>query len=249
MRDLIPRITALATRYSVGINDSCGLHVHVSNNRFFSIRNLRKIVGLWVAIEDVMFATQPDSRLENSFCKRKLRQYVTDGFPKIPAQKAALVYELGNIDRYYALNLASMSHHGTIECRLHSGTLNPEKILNWLTLLKAIYDYALDSYDAEEVTKLFKMGTSVKKVKKVWGMLGLSDEVQEHFNKRINRFSLPKLDKQQKAAHEVMKLRPLKDKANADFEKKMEEARKSQTVYQAIIERQSSLLNNTGMDY
>lgn len=44
-------------------------------------------------------------------------------------------------NRYFALNLHSWFHRGTIEFRMHHGTTNAEKILGWLALWTDILDF------------------------------------------------------------------------------------------------------------
>ena len=46
------------------------------------------------------------------------------------ATKAELATSL---DRYYKVNLQSLSRYGTIEFRQHNGTIDAEKILNWVS--------------------------------------------------------------------------------------------------------------------
>lgn len=194
-----------ARRYNAYVNDSCGLHVHTSNPLFMESKNLLKILGLWVAVEDVFFATQPESRLNSHYCKRRLASYAVTGFPKLPEEKAQLLSQLGGTDRYYALNFASLQQHGTIECRLHAGTLSAEKITNWIILLTAFYDYALKSYKGKEVNELFAMPTSEKKIDLVWSLLKLKPEIRSHFNERIDKFLLTRLSDQHSKAQEILK--------------------------------------------
>jgi hypothetical protein len=38
----------------------------------------------------------------------------------------------GSISRYRKVNIASFNRHGTIEFRQHEGTMDPDRILNWV---------------------------------------------------------------------------------------------------------------------
>lgn len=201
---LLVEMYSLCHLYNADINDSCGLHVHASHPDFDINTNLNRLLGLWVAIEDVMFATQPESRLNSKYCQRRLASHVIAGFPKLPKEKQHMVRELGRSDRYYALNFASLSQHGTIECRLHAGTTNTDKIINWIKLLTAIYDYALYNYNAREVNKIFLMPTSNEKIEKVWKMINLSPNLSTYFNNRIDKFLLTRLAQQQEKAKEIL---------------------------------------------
>jgi hypothetical protein len=52
-------------------------------------------------------------------------------------------------DRYYSLNLNSIARHGTIEFRLHQGTLNPTKALAWVNYLTAFVNLSADGEHVE----------------------------------------------------------------------------------------------------
>ena len=43
-----------------------------------------------------------------------------------------------NDARYSGLNMHSRYYHGSLEFRLHSGTLNSRKIFNWISILNVI---------------------------------------------------------------------------------------------------------------
>lgn len=216
---VLTKIEKLCETNNVDVNRSCGLHVHVSNKRFYMVKNLRRIALLWVAIEDVLFATQPESRLNNQYCQRKLKHYVTNGLPQLPHDKDSLVRELGSADRYYALNFASMARHGTIECRLHAGTTNAQKITSWVKLIQALYSYALENYDEKSVSALFETKTSESKIEKTWDMLGLDKVHKNYLNARIQKFLIPKLGAQQEAAISAMKLQPKRQLLEKRYQK------------------------------
>lgn len=236
---LLTKIEKICEANNATVNKSCGLHVHTSNKRFFIAKNLRRIVGTWVAIEDVLIATQPASRYNNEYCKRRIRQYVTNGFPKLPNQKQEIVNRLSREDRYYTLNLASMAKHGTLECRLHAGTTQSRKIINWVKVLVAIYNYAIEDYKTEEVKALFDMETSEAKITKVWEVLKVEKSVSNYMDERIQKFLLPKLAKQQASAKKILELRPLKLKVT----KRMAEA---QAVFNRVRNEESELLQQFG---
>ena len=246
MVELLTKVGEVCSKYKAKVNESCGLHVHTSNPGFFKRSNLRRIVGTWVSLEDVLFATQPKARLTNTYCKRKLREYATTDFPKLPEEKKALAYSLGNYDRYYALNLASMNAHGTIECRLHAGTIQATKIINWIKLLRSIYVYAMTKYEGREMHKLFNQPISEKKIKATWDILGIEAETRAHFNRRISKLLFPELAKQQKIAKNVMKLRGKSSKMFREFQKKDEEARALRVSYDQVRIQQDEMLRDFG---
>jgi hypothetical protein len=216
------------------INKTCGFHLHMSNKRFYNQKNLKKIVYTWSAVEDILYSTQPKSRYNNDFCKRVLQKYVGTGY-SMPKAKSELIRELHAIDRYYSLNLSAMGRHGTLEVRLHAGTTNSEKVLKWVELVMAIYDYALTSFDNEKVTELFNMPISDEKIKKVFALLKLDDATAQHFTGRIERFGFDLLARQQAGAVAALKLKPQLDKAQKALAK-------ARAVYASQTEAMSTQL-------
>lgn len=108
----------LRTQFNASVNKTCGLHVHFDYSKLGI--DAAQIAGKRVAKFIPMLAKlQPESRRSNTFCKlsvSKLRG-----------------------DRYHAVNMTSFSKHGSIEVRLHSGSVDATKIQNWVELLKLIF--------------------------------------------------------------------------------------------------------------
>jgi len=103
------------------VNKTCGLHVHLDMRDLLN-EGKRTTTRVHNLVQCLPFLSSlvPESRRSNSFCK------------------------LGKTDRnssdrrYYAINTESMKKHKTIEVRLHSGTVEFEKITNWVKLLYSI---------------------------------------------------------------------------------------------------------------
>lgn len=184
----VTAITTIAKKHKADVNKTCGFHVHTSHKKFLERVNIVRLVHVWSAIEDVLFLTQPQSRFNNRYCFRLLKPFIWGSFDDLPVQKRELAEKLGQADRYTSLNLTALKKYHTVEVRLHSGTLDKEKILNWIELLKAIYTYVFNSYDKIEVQKVFEMPINKEKVEYVFNLLKLSDEVKAHFTDRIDRF-------------------------------------------------------------
>lgn len=109
------------------VNRSCGLHVHVDAEGL-EARNIRNVVSAWMRYEIVIDSFLPPSRRrDNGHCYPlpKANHMILTG-----ARSKRRVERLANPDgRYYKLNLKSLSKHGTIEFRHHSGTCEAEKII------------------------------------------------------------------------------------------------------------------------
>jgi hypothetical protein len=243
LKRLLPKVERICEQYGVTVNSSTGVHVHISNKRFFVAKYLNRIIKTWVAIEDVLISTQPRSRFNNHYCKRSLAKFIQDnGELKAPEGRQAIMDWSTNQDRYYTLNLSSLRKHGTLECRLHAGSTNAKKIINWTILLTSIYNYALESFDTDKINELFGMASSEEKIAKTFLLLGLDEKVATYFNNRISKFLLPDLAVQQQSAVECLKLKDVFAKAQKAYNKATTELR--------TVERSRSRhLSNLNLDY
>jgi hypothetical protein len=97
------------------VNKSCGMHVHLdcrgkAENEVWA---LAKKVDAWLyALRELV----PESRRDNQYCK----------------------FGISRTDRYRAVNFMSFREHGTLEVRLHSGTVDYTKIISWIRLLELL---------------------------------------------------------------------------------------------------------------
>lgn len=100
------------------VNRSCGLHVHID------MRSRRKEVAYakLFAAQKLLYSMCPASRADNTYC---YPEFAFEGFDAYS-------------DRYKGINVCSYKVHKTIEVRIHSGSLNANKINNWISLLLSI---------------------------------------------------------------------------------------------------------------
>lgn len=207
------------------VNESCGYHLHVSHPSFFVKKNINRLVFMWCAIEDVLISTQPKSRYNNRFCRRKMIDLLGSFDYDLPTVKRELIDWMGGVDRYCAFNLNALRRHGTIEIRLHAGTVNPEKIQMWIELMTNIFNYAICEYKHSEVLKIFNMKISDEKIQTVFDLLKVKSSTRAHFTARIEKFGFTKLAEEQDLAIEFIKALPsYKKKRNIynKFRKAME---------------------------
>jgi hypothetical protein len=101
------------------VNKTCGLHVH------FDCRNLvaRQVTTIGKRVANCVPALKqmlPKSRQNNTYCRDIINKHSK------------------NSSRYAFVNLQAYSKHSTLEIRGHSGTIDAEKMLNWIRVLKVI---------------------------------------------------------------------------------------------------------------
>ena len=161
--DLITKMNEVGQeliRHRCTVNNSCGLHVHVSGTDI-SWWEVPKLLMLWKGIErDVFQYLVRPSRADSKFCKPlELKpnawRLVTNKTRDIRLFKMALFNNMygereetederlkgqqletlkGNKYppcRYYALNLHAWLRQGTFEFRLHEGSVDAIEIIKW----------------------------------------------------------------------------------------------------------------------
>lgn len=119
------------------VNSSCGLHVHFDASDL-DITALKNILRRYADHETEIDAFMPRSRRgnENTYCL-SIREFVNRHL-----ERCASVQELVTSQhvRYFKVNLQSLTRHGTIEFRQHSGTVNAAAIVNWVRFLAAFIE-------------------------------------------------------------------------------------------------------------
>lgn len=149
-------VELLVSNFSLYINESCGLHVHVGNeDRGFTLCTLKSFCSLITAFEHQLNSLHPPQRLHSPYVKSMRRVFAPGASPK---EKMSTIDELqtvprlirhfhplcdsndNNYDRYVAFNFLNLHKSpnetgtplGTIEFRQHRGTLDPNLITNWI---------------------------------------------------------------------------------------------------------------------
>lgn len=123
----------------VKVNASCGLHIHFDAANF-SLQSWKNIAISYKHIESVIDKFMPESRRNNNYC-RSLRN--------ITEQKINNAQSIDNLQqvafentRYFKVNPQSYSRHKTIEFRQHAGSINYDKISNWVLFLNGLVTFA-----------------------------------------------------------------------------------------------------------
>lgn len=215
---------------SCAINISCGLHLHLDgqaliatsrDSRAFGVKKVNSLKNLWLLhliFEDVLLSFLPETRRGNRYCQSLRRRYTVSDVQQVTSQEEIemLWYKTKDSEelneskthkyhqtRYSTLNLHSLFAHGHFEIRNHSGTLNPQKILEWANLHTAIAYFATVPSDVLEMNVTLPNGTStplnslleetnlLKKTKTFLQMLGITEASQAYWLKRQELFAEP----------------------------------------------------------
>jgi hypothetical protein len=154
MPEVLRRVCAVLHEHDAEVNDTCGLHVHLDarnqdENRMFA--NL-------VKAQRLLYSMVPAKRKKSGYCtpntSLKMNRHCT---------------------RYHGINPESFDKYQTIEVRLHSGSVNAEKILKWIELLRKI------AY-AKKIKKINKLSDLTSRVK-------MSTNLIEYIKERVTKFA------------------------------------------------------------
>lgn len=187
------------------ISRRCGLHIHIE----FPSRKktVKRLMLMAYACEPILYAVNPKSRRSNSFCKPlssafKIHEILTAESEQIDQ----LFYSKGNghttkqdiksfktskwnACRYFGFNIHSLFYRNTVEFRYHAGTIEPQKIISWVKLLRSILLYVRYTYDKFEVLGLIEQPTVLGKLKYLSNMLKLSGSLTPYFLNRYIKFN------------------------------------------------------------
>lgn len=120
VRKVVPELLKALRDLGARVNKSCGLHVHLDQR---NNPNVAETYQKLVRAQSLLYAIVPQSRRENSYCKRTRNYNFNDA---------------RHGDRYHAINAAAYGRYHTIEVRLFGGTLDGDKIVNWIETLYGI---------------------------------------------------------------------------------------------------------------
>lgn len=121
------------------VNRSCGLHIHHDVNDF-TLDHFKNIYSLYHRFENTIDEIMPVSRRgnNNTFCK-SIQGKMEELKDANSLEEIRRIFQ----SRYYKLNVQSFWRHGTIEFRQHSGTVNAEKIINWILLTQLMVERSI----------------------------------------------------------------------------------------------------------
>ena len=163
--NMIDKICKRLGEKGYGIDKTCGLHIHIENSTKLEL--VKKLYIFYSKYENLFFKMLPSSRQRSTYCK-KIRR--TDNFSIKSVKDMTTLnqfkrkyyetnfYTSKMHKRYYRkkycwANFHSLFYRGTLEIRSHSGTINSEKIKNWITIHLSVIDF-IKNKSVEEIYSL-----------------------------------------------------------------------------------------------
>lgn len=167
----------LASEFEV--DKACGYHVHFDITRECTA-NLKAIAEAYHVTYPLWASFVPRSRRTNHYCKRHDWSDFDDVITPDDFKE-----KIGCTDRYVWCNLSAYNKHGTVEIRLHSATLDPEKIVNWVRVHARFIDWAV-KHTIREIRAYFQ-GTQEEQFVRL-AAIWRDDELTDFYRHRIARF-------------------------------------------------------------
>lgn len=145
------------------VDRTCGLHIHLDmTSEKENVEVIKRLFAFHFIFEDVIQSFLPKERRVNRYCLPLKNEYNLGKI--IEAQSIMDIAkhwyrdsnENNNLSRmqdhrdgtrYHGINMHTLLWQGHVEIRYHSGTLNPEKMLQWANLHARIIDYCAGNLD------------------------------------------------------------------------------------------------------
>lgn len=125
------------------VDRTTGFHVHIGAQGL-SQDNIAQWYLNWNLLHDAIGVLVAPSRLNNSYCKSVDPLRAASNAERIRNGRISDIQG----DRYQSFNLESYGRHGTLEIRLHQGTLNGAKAVAWAKFI--------DAFKQLSATKVFE---------------------------------------------------------------------------------------------
>lgn len=138
----IKRVCKALSDAGATVNKTCGLHVHVDANGLTGPW-VRSIVTRYAKFESTIDSFMPVSRRDNNNSR-----YISSIIPVVGYVSSSPNWLSNSVEtvcstmsnRYQKVNLASYSRTRTIEFRHHSGSVNGNKVTNWVQFVLAFVE-------------------------------------------------------------------------------------------------------------
>jgi hypothetical protein len=113
------------------IDSTCGMHIHHDAPEYRENFDMTmRLVQSWFENQELIHNMVADYRLENDYCP----PWLDGDIDWINTEKS-----FDSCDRN-SLNVTSLHHHGTIEIRLHEGTMDYEEAESWIKFGQSFID-------------------------------------------------------------------------------------------------------------
>lgn len=198
-----------------GISERCGLHTHIDvRDKKNDLRFLARLFTLGFTFEQVLYNLQEENRHENSYSIPLRKEYGFDAGRGNVSKDFEFIYE--KVDkkerwakmrlrearrdkyggqRYMGFNFHSVFHRGSLEVRIHEGTLDSNVMLNWAEILQKIVKRAERRLSYKTLLSYLEIDNKVDAIEQAGKLLDLSDDnlsyIAMRYRRHGNEISIP----------------------------------------------------------
>lgn len=128
----------------------CGLHVHLGTDDFKTdIRVWKNLYKNYAKLENTIDSFMPQSRRNNTYCE-SMRVRGWNEKIESATNLRDLEAKITRSSRYFKLNSQSYWRHHTVEFRQHSGSVEFEKVKNWILFCARFVEFSKKNAVASE---------------------------------------------------------------------------------------------------
>ncbi|WP_266206263.1 amidoligase family protein [Pontibacter kalidii] len=137
------------------INRSCGMHIHFGANDF-ELAQWKNLYKNYINYEGLIDSFLPVSRRANNniYCRSLLNRFSSESVAYSAIDSCSNIEQIAQKvtgrDRYFKLNAESFFRHGTVEFRQHSGTIEVDKVVNWITFLNNLVEFSKNNVSSQK---------------------------------------------------------------------------------------------------
>jgi hypothetical protein len=138
-------VCRVLTECGAKVNKSCGTHVHIDATGF-TLDQWKRIYINYSRLEATIDAFMAKSRRSNNNAYSRSLNNINGLERRVNACSSLNeIARVFNNDRYYKVNPTSYSRHNTCEFRQHGGTVEFEKISNWIKFVNNLVELSKTS--------------------------------------------------------------------------------------------------------
>jgi hypothetical protein len=153
------------------VNKQTGYHVHLGAAHYGN-EGIAALVRNWYTAAEAIGALVAPSRLNNHFCNHRISESIIETWTE-SIRGGRISNSAAGYNRYLSLNLDSFDRHGTVEFRLHHGTLNGKKITAWAEFCEALATFSTNGGTLDAGT-----GNRLNDIKSLLGKLVINESIK-----------------------------------------------------------------------
>jgi hypothetical protein len=135
------------------VSNRTSVHVHLNCQKFY-LNRVCSLMALYFIVEEALTEWCGDHRVGNLFCLRAKDApamiYAMKRFFRTDGQ-----YELASNLHYAAMNANALSKFGSLEVRTLRGCTDKQAILDWVNILRRLYDLSAEFPDPRDICGIF----------------------------------------------------------------------------------------------